>query len=155
MPDRVVGDDRAELQVDRPPLPQPVGDRRPQVRRRGRRQLGADIQHDGDVLPRHAGCSDDGRIVRVDVGGVQRPGELELDLLVLLAALVLDRELGADGDLEPLTGDLDAERLVLLQGIGQPPQLGYQLRGGVDALDVTSTLSFLWRGCLWHLSRSE
>src|SRR6476659_2295228 len=87
-----------------------------------------------------AGCSDDGRIVRVDVGGVQRPGELELDLLVLLAALVLDRELGADGDLEALTSDLDAERLVLLQSIGQPPQLGYQLGGGVDALDVTSTL---------------
>jgi hypothetical protein len=78
--------------------------------------------------------------VRVNVGGIQRPGELELDLLVLLAALVLDGELGADGDLEALTSDLDAERLVLLQGIGQPPQLGYQLGGGVDALDVTSTL---------------
>ena len=95
----------------------------------------------GASLPRVTGMPhDDGRVVRVDVGRVQRPGELELDLLVLLAALVLDRELGADGDLEALTGDLDAERLVLLQGVGQPPQLGHQLRGGVDALDVTSTL---------------
>ena len=57
-----------------------------------------------------------------------------------LAALVLDRELGPDGDLEALTGDLDAERLVLLQGIGETPQLGHELRRGVDAFDVTSTL---------------
>src|SRR4029450_6476147 len=45
-----------------------------------------------------------------------RPLELELDLLLALVAFVLDGELRPLRNPEPLAGDLDAERLVLLQG---------------------------------------
>ena len=65
------------------------------------------------------------------------PLQLELDLLGVLAALVLDGELTPSRDADPLTGDLDPERLVGLQRVRQAAQLGRCLGGGVDAFDVS------------------
>jgi hypothetical protein len=47
----------------------------------------------------------------------QRPLELELDLLLLVTPFVLDGRIGRARDAEPLTGDLDPERLVGLDRV--------------------------------------
>ena len=66
----------------------------------------------------------------------ERPLELELDLLLLLASLVLDAELSPGWDADSLTGDLYAERLVGFEGIGEAAQLRHHLPRGVRPFDV-------------------
>src|SRR4051812_8116675 len=78
--------------------------------------------------------------VAITLVGLDRPLQLELDLLLVVVALVLDRELGPLGHPETLAGDLDAERLVLFEGVGQPTKLGHHLRGGIDALKISRRL---------------
>jgi hypothetical protein len=63
--------------------------------------------------------------------------ELELDLFFLVPAFVLDGELGASRNADALARNLDAEGLVGLQGVRESAQLRHDIRGGVDALDVT------------------
>src|SRR5215217_2994935 len=68
------------------------------------------------------------------------PFELELDLLFVPFPFVLDVEFGASGHVDPLSGHLDLEPLTLLERIGQPAQLRYELGSGVDFLDVPVVL---------------
>src|SRR4051794_21307974 len=67
---------------------------------------------------------------------LQPPLELELDLLLVRVALVLDGELCSSGDSDPLAGDLDPERCLSLEGVGEAPELGDHVLGRVHALDV-------------------
>ena len=67
----------------------------------------------------------------------QLPFELELNLLIVVPALVLDGELSARWDPEAFPGDLDPEGLVLLERVRQAPKFGYKFRRGVDAFDVS------------------
>src|SRR4051812_28015126 len=69
-------------------------------------------------------------------GRLQPPLELELDLLLVRVALVLDGELRSFGDSDPLAGDLDPERCLFLEGVGEAPELGDHVLGRVHALDV-------------------
>ena len=64
------------------------------------------------------------------------PGELELDLLAVRVALVLDGQLGACGHPDALTRDRDAERLARLQRVRQAPELGHRVGLVVDLLHV-------------------
>ena len=59
---------------------------------------------------------------------------------------MLDAQLGTPGNPEALSGDLDAERTARLEGVSQPPQLGNELGGRSDGLDVT----FSHSGSLTH-----
>ena len=67
----------------------------------------------------------------------QRPLQLELDLLLVVTALVLDGELGPFRDPDPLARDLDPERLVLLESVGEAAQLGDHLLGRVDPFHIS------------------
>src|SRR5918997_4636483 len=68
------------------------------------------------------------------------PFKLELDLLFVPLSFVLDVELGTSGHVDPFSGHLNLESLTLLQGVGQPAQLRYELGRGVDLLDVPVVL---------------
>jgi len=68
-----------------------------------------------------------------------RPLQLELDLFLVLAALVLDADPGVLGDREPLARDLDPERLAGLQCVREPPQLGREIGDRVVLLDISLT----------------
>src|SRR5215207_1046850 len=84
------------------------------------------------------GSSNDGRAFRLALlVRPDRPLELELDFFLVLIALVLDRELGALGNPKPFTRDLDSERLILLQGVGEPTQLRHHLLGRVHAFEIS------------------
>src|SRR3954451_745857 len=59
------------------------------------------------------GRSDDRLVGRIGLRcGLNRPLELELDLLLVVLAFVLYGELRTGGDPEPIAGPLDPERLV-------------------------------------------
>src|SRR5919107_97382 len=95
----------------------------------------------------------------VKVGSLVGPLELELDLLLVPLSFVFDVELGASGHVDPLPGYLDLEPLARLEGVGQPPQLRHELRGGVDLLYVPLRLfahqpSLVWFAKISHPSRS-
>src|SRR3712207_488039 len=64
------------------------------------------------------------------------PFKLELQFLFVPLSFVLDVELCPGGHVDPLSGHLDLEPLTLLEGVGQPAQLRYELGRGVDLLDV-------------------
>src|SRR3712207_9274980 len=56
-----------------------------------------------------------------------RPFKLELQFLFVPLSFVLDVELCPGGHVDPLSGHLDLEPLTLLEGVGQPAQLRYEL----------------------------
>src|SRR5512145_2246547 len=64
------------------------------------------------------------------------PPELQLELLRVLAALVLDAHRRVRRDGEALVRDLDRERLALLERVREPAELLHELRAGGDPLDV-------------------
>ena len=68
------------------------------------------------------------------------PLHLELDLLFLASALVLDVEGGPRRDVDALPGDLDREPLVVLEGVRQSTELGHELGPGIGLLDVATAL---------------
>lgn len=69
--------------------------------------------------------------------------DLQLELLPILAALVLDAHLRARRHGEALVGDLDRERLARLEGVREAAELLDELRAGGDPLDVAV-------GAAWH-----
>lgn len=52
------------------------------------------------------------------------PFALEFDFFFAIAAFILDIENGSHRCIDPLAGDLDVGRLVILNAIGEPPKLG-------------------------------
>ncbi len=76
---------------------------------------------------------------RSDIGS--GPFELELDLLLVLVPFVLDAELGTRRHADPFPGDLDTERLVAFEGVGQATQPGDDFAGRVDARTDSSILA--------------
>ena len=81
-------------------------------------RAGSPVEGDGRASLRRPSATRVGLVV------LQRPLELELDLLLVVAPLVLDGELRPARDPDPFTGDLDAEGLVRLERVGQPTELG-------------------------------
>src|SRR5215217_1041092 len=66
-----------------------------------------------------------------------RPADLELQLVHVACALVLDAEVRVGGHVQALAGHLDVERLAALHRVRQASQLRDELRAGVDLLDVS------------------
>src|SRR5918992_5798384 len=89
---------------------------------------------------------------------IDLPLELELDLLLVGAALVLDAELGSGGNADTLSRDLDAEGGVAFERVCEATQLGDDLAGRVTTLHVPGlpAHAFLPRllGCAVRESRS-
>jgi hypothetical protein len=64
------------------------------------------------------------------------PDQLELEFLFLSAALMLDIEGGVRWDVQPLAADLDRERVLRLDRIGEPTELGNELGAGVGLGEI-------------------
>ena len=70
----------------------------------------------------------------------QRPFQLELDLLLVVATLMLDRELSSRRNPNPFARYLNPERSVLLQGVCEAPELSHHVVGRVHPLHVSLSM---------------
>jgi hypothetical protein len=64
------------------------------------------------------------------------PAELKLHLLGIALPLVLDVEYGVGRDRDAFPGDLDPEPVSVFQGVGETPELGSEIPGGIAFFQI-------------------
>ena len=71
------------------------------------------------------------------MGWSEGPLDLEFDFFGVFAAFVFDVELGAGGDVDAFSGDLDFEFVAFFEGIGEAAEFIDELVEGIILFDVS------------------